>query len=73
LGTYQGSIKPSHLTYYLDEFTFRFNRRSSKARGMLFYRLMQHAMKIDPVPLPTLKGAAVDILQEKQPQDVGGT
>ncbi len=73
LGTYQGSIKPSHLTYYLDEFTFRFNRRSSKARGMLFYRLMQHAMKIDPAPLPTLKGAAVDILQKKQPQDVGGT
>lgn len=72
LGTYQGSVKPSHLTYYLDEFTFRFNRRSSKARGLLFYRLMQHAMQVDPAPLPTLKGAAVDFL-DQQPQDVGGT
>jgi transposase-like protein len=64
LGTYQGSVKPSHLTYYLDEFTFRFNRRSSKARGLLFYRLMQHAMQVDPAPLPTLKGTVVDFLNE---------
>lgn len=73
LGTYQGSIKPSHLTYYLDEFTFRFNRRSSKARGMLFYRLLQHAMQVDPVPLPTLRGSTVDFLCNDQPQDIGGT
>lgn len=73
LGTYQGSVKHSHLTYYLDEFTFRFNRRSSKARGMLFYRLMQHAMMVDPAPLPTLKGSAVDFLPNDQPQDMGGT
>ena len=73
LGTYQGSVKPTHLTYYLDEFTFRFNRRSSQARGMLFYRLLQHAMQVDPAPLPTLKGAAIDFLPESPPLDVVGT
>lgn len=49
LGTYQGGIKPTHLEYYLDEFTFRFNRRTSRSRGKLFYRLVQHAMMVDPV------------------------
>ena len=39
LGTHQGGISKEHLEYYLDEFTFRFNRRTSKARGLLFYRL----------------------------------
>jgi len=73
LGTYQGSVKASHLTYYLDEFTFRFNRRSSKARGMLFYRLIQHAMQVDPAPLSTLKVAAVEFLPDQSPQDIGGT
>ena len=43
LGTFQGSVSKKHLPYYLDEFTFRFNRRSSKARGMLFYRLIEQA------------------------------
>lgn len=69
LGTYQGSVKPSHFAYYLDEFTFRFNRRSSKARGMLFFRLIQQAMQIDPAPLSTLKG----IYSKTKPQDVGDT
>jgi len=41
LGTHQGAIRPAHLDYYRDEFTFRFNRRTSRARGLLFYRLMQ--------------------------------
>jgi transposase-like protein len=50
LGTYQGAVKPTHLAYYLDEFTFRFNRRSSRSRGKLFYRLVQHAVLMDPVP-----------------------
>ena len=35
LGTYQGSVKPEHLDYYLDEYTFRFNRRKSRSRGKL--------------------------------------
>ncbi len=38
------------VNYYLDEFTFRFNRRTSKSRGKLFYRLVQQAMQVDPVP-----------------------
>jgi transposase-like protein len=50
LGTHQGAIRPSHLDYYLDEFTFRFNRRTSRSRGKLFYRLLQQAVAIDPVP-----------------------
>ena len=43
LGTHQGSVAAQHLDYYLDEFTFRFNRRRSRSRGLLFYRLMQGA------------------------------
>lgn len=50
LGTHQGAVGILHLDYYLDEFTFRFNRRKSRSRGKLFYRLMQQAMSIDPVP-----------------------
>jgi transposase-like protein len=44
-GTLQGGISKEHLPYYLDEFTFRFNRRSSRARGMLFYRLLEQAVR----------------------------
>jgi transposase-like protein len=49
LGTYQGAVKPTHLAYYLDEFTFRFNRRESRSRGKLFYRLVQQALLVGPV------------------------
>lgn len=49
LGTHQGSPRSSHLDYYLDEFVFRFNRRTSRSRGKLFYRLIQQAVNIDPV------------------------
>lgn len=48
-GTHQGAIRSSHLDYYLDEFTFRFNRRTSRSRGKLFYRLMQQTVAISPV------------------------
>jgi len=41
LGTYQGAVQEKQLSYYLDEYTFRFNRRSSKSRGLLFYRLLE--------------------------------
>lgn len=51
LGTHQGAVSQKHLDDYLDEFTFRFNRRRSKSRGKLFYRLAQQAVTIDPVPL----------------------
>lgn len=49
LGTHQGTVGGKHLDYYLDEFTFRFNRRKSRERGKLFYRLVQQAMQVDPV------------------------
>ncbi|HIP38257.1 MAG TPA: IS1595 family transposase [Desulfocapsa sulfexigens] len=66
LGTYQGAVRPSHLTYYLDEFTFRFNRRTSASRGKLFYRLMQHAVLVDPAPASSLKGPAFPFLEDTQ-------
>ena len=56
LGTHQGAIQPSHLDYYLDEYTFRFNRRTSRSRGKLFYRLAQQAVAIAPVPESRLRG-----------------
>lgn len=49
LGTHQGAVHPRQLDYYLDEFTFRFNRRSSRSRGLLFYRLLEQAVVIAPV------------------------
>ena len=54
LGTHQGAISPNHLPYYLDEFTFRFNRRASRSRGKLFYRLVEGALQSDPVLTATL-------------------
>jgi len=48
LGTHQGAVRSSHLDYYLDEFTFRFNRRTSRSRGKLFYRLVQQAAAVPP-------------------------
>jgi transposase-like protein len=56
LGTHHGSISDRHLDYYLDEFTFRFNRRRSRARGLLFYRLLQQAVHADPAPYATIVG-----------------
>ena len=49
MGTHQGSVSHDHLESYLNEFTFRFNRRTSKSRGKLFYRLAQQAVQIKPV------------------------
>jgi hypothetical protein len=49
MGTHQGSVKPKQLDYYLDEFTFRFNRRTSRSRGLLFYRLLEQAVVTEPV------------------------
>ena len=56
MGTYQGSISSRHLDYYLDEFTFRFNRRKSKSRGKLFYRLLQQAVRTEAIPFSSLVG-----------------
>jgi transposase-like protein len=54
MGTHQGAVSLEHLEYYLDEFTFRFNRRKSRSRGKLFYRLLQQAVAIDPVPYKSM-------------------
>ncbi len=62
LGTHQGAIGQDHLDYYLDEFTFRFNRRKSASRGKLFYRLTQQAVQVLPAPFDSLI----------KPQSVGG-
>ena len=56
VGTHQGAVRPSHLAYYLDEFTFRFNRRTSRSRGKLFYRLLQQAVAVEPVTADELRG-----------------
>jgi transposase-like protein len=62
LGTHQGAVSSKHLEYYLDEFTFRFNRRTSRSRGKLFYRLLQQAVQISPTPYSRII----------TPQDLGG-
>ena len=49
LGTHQGSIVPTHLQSYLEEFTFRFNRRTSRSRGLLFRRLLEQAAVTGPI------------------------
>ena len=56
LGTHQGAVRPNHLDSYLDEFTFRFNRRSSRQRGLLFYRLLEQAVAIDHVTASEIIG-----------------
>jgi len=55
-GTHQGAVHPSHLDYYLDEFTFRFNRRTSRSRGKLFYRLVEQAVAIAPTTGHNIRG-----------------
>ena len=54
LGTHQGAVARQHLPYYLDEFAFRFNRRKSKSRGKLFFRLMQQAVSTPPATYDTM-------------------
>ena len=71
IGTHQGAVSRKHLDYYLDEFTFRFNRRRSKSRGKLFFRLAQQAVAVEPVPLDQIihpKGKP-----KPKPQAVGVT
>ena len=49
LGIHQGAVRAGHLDYYLDEYTFRFNRRTSRSRGLIFYRIIQQAVVTEPV------------------------
>jgi len=48
IGTHQGAVQEMHLQAYLDEYVFRFNRRKSANRGVLFYRLLESAMHVPP-------------------------
>jgi len=54
LGTHQGAVSREHLDYYLDEFTFRFNRRNSRSRGKLFMRLAEQAVAAPPAPYKSM-------------------
>lgn len=49
LGTHQGSVSKKYLDYYLDEYTFRFNRRTARSRGLLFYRLVEQAVHVEHI------------------------
>jgi len=60
LGTHQGSVRPEHLQAYLEEFTFRFNRRTSRSRGLLFYRLLEQAVTANPLPWADIVGGPTE-------------
>jgi len=60
LGTHQGAVRHSHLDYYLDEYTFRFNCRTSNSHGLLFYRLLKQAINLGPVLETQLKAGETD-------------
>ena len=55
LGTYQGAVQSKQLDYYLDEYTFRFNRRKSRSRGLLFYRLLEQSVTTKPLTYKGIK------------------
>jgi len=69
LSTHEGAVSPEHLPAYLDEFVFRFNRRRSRSRGLLFYRLLQLAVDHDPVRYTDL--VANPASKEEAPQPPG--
>lgn len=70
LGTYQGSVQPVHLQAYLDEFCFRFNRRNSKKRGMLFYRLLEQSVEAPPATEAALLKRSVPKSKPTTPPDL---
>jgi transposase-like protein len=59
-GTLHYAVSQEHLACYLDEYTFRFNRRKSKSRGLLFYRLLQQAVETEPHALKELRQSTVE-------------
>lgn len=66
LGTHQGSVGNAHLASYLNEFVFRFNRRRSRSRGMVFYRVLELAVAHNPVRYQ-------DLIANQQPREVPPT
>ena len=63
LGTHQGAIDDAHLVSYLDEFVFRFNRRRSRSRGMVFYRVLELAVGHEPMRY-------LDLIANRRPKKV---
>lgn len=70
MGSHQGAVSHKHLDYYLDEFTFRFNRRASQSRDKLFYRLVQQTVVVEPVSYDEIVHREA---QKPKPQQVGVT
>ena len=69
LGTHHGAVDPRHVDYYLDEFVFRFNRRTSRSRGMLFYRLLEQAAVSAPVTYSQIRDNQPGQSRQTLPQD----
>ena len=67
LGTHQSAVSNDYLDYDLNAFTFRFNRRTSRRRGMLVYRLLQGAVATGPSPYETMVGRAGTVLTDHNP------
>ena len=65
-GTHHYRVEREHLQYYLDEFAFRFNRRRSRAHGLLFCRLLHQSVNTDPHPLADLIGGAAVKLRDEE-------
>jgi transposase-like protein len=72
LGTHQGAVSREHLDYYLDEFTFRFNRRNSRSRGKLFLRLAEQAVVVGPAPYKSMVKCFAQT-DDRRPQHIVGT
>jgi len=70
MGTHQGAVGNEHLDFYLDEFVFRFNRRTSRHRGKLFYRLVQHSVATGPETYSSMVQGARG-RRPRKPQDRG--
>jgi len=66
LGTHQGSVVPDHLQSYLEEFTFRFNRRTSRSRGLVFRRLLERAVATGPITEDDVHTVTTGVVTERR-------
>ena len=73
MGIHQGAASHKHLHYYLDGFTFRFNRRKSASRGKLFYRLVQQAVVVEPSTYDEIVERIPGKLKKAKPQALVAT
>ena len=65
-GTLHHGQAPDHLQFYCDEYTFRFNRRRSRSRGLLWYRLVEQAVVTAPQPTKAMRVALSDEERERR-------